>query len=161
MGHHIWEITYGRSHMGDHIWEVYNVREVYTCGRHTCIQTFHFNAFASSHLSLPPTSHFLPPLSSSHLSLPPTSHFLPPLTSSHLSLPPTSHFLPPLTSSHFSLPPTSLFLPPLFLPPVPPSHPLTLTSSLTLSIIPMSYYGRNDIPLGEFLQRYCFRYMME
>lgn len=25
------------------------------------------------------------------------------------------------------------------------------------SIIPMNYYGRNDIPLGEFLHRYCFR----
>ena len=25
------------------------------------------------------------------------------------------------------------------------------------SIIPMNYYGRNDIHLGEFLQRYCFR----
>lgn len=27
------------------------------------------------------------------------------------------------------------------------------------SIIPMNYYGRNDITLGEFLQRYCFRHM--
>ena len=28
---------------------------------------------------------------------------------------------------------------------------------LIRSIIPMNYYGRNDIPLGEFLHRYCFR----
>ena len=27
------------------------------------------------------------------------------------------------------------------------------------SIIPMNYYGRNDISLGEFLHRYCFRWV--
>ena len=33
-----------------------------------------------------------------------------------------------------------------------------VTSSFPLfSIIPMNYYGRNDISLGEFLHRYCFR----
>ena len=26
-------------------------------------------------------------------------------------------------------------------------------------MIPMNYYGKNDIPLGEFLRRYCFRDM--
>lgn len=30
-------------------------------------------------------------------------------------------------------------------------------SIIIFSIIPMSYYGRNDIPFGEFLHRYCFR----
>ena len=52
-------------------------------------------------LSVPPTSHLLPPTS------PPTSHLLPP--TSHL-LPPTSHLLPPtsyllLLTSHLPLPP--------------------------------------------------------
>jgi hypothetical protein len=28
---------------------------------------------------------------------------------------------------------------------------------LLCSIIPMFFYGRNDISLGEFLTRYCFR----
>jgi hypothetical protein len=33
-----------------------------------------------------------------------------------------------------------------------------LVSAFTCSIIPMFYYGPNDISIGDFLQRYCFRY---
>ena len=36
-------------------------------------------------------------------------------------------------------------------------HSVNKVPSLANSIIPMNYYGRNDIPLGEFLHCYCFR----